>query len=356
MTLYRGCVLDTPVAGELRTELDGGLLVRDGAIVARGPFAELRATCDDDVVDLTGGLVLPGFVDTHVHYPQVRAIGGLGMPLLDWPHECALPEECRAGDAGYARTVAAEFVDGLARAGTTSALVFGSHFAPAVDALFTEADRVGLRVTSGLVVSDRLLPGALLTTPDRALAEGRALADRWHGVRRSRYAVTPRFSLSCSAELPDSCAELLAAVDGALFTSHVNENLAEVAAVGELHGGYVDSYDRAGPAGPRRARARRHPTDGELALLGPRGTAVAHSRRPTRPWAAGCSRCAAPGGRGAGVAGFRRGRRHRFLAAQGGAAGLLRPAAARCRRRAVDPGGPAAPGHRGRGRRAGPGR
>ncbi|MFC7575282.1 amidohydrolase family protein [Klenkia terrae] len=169
MTLYRGSFLDTPVAGELRTELDGGLLVRDGVVVARGV---VHAPAGEEVVDLTGGLVLPGFVDTHVHYPQVRAIGGLGMPLLDWLERCALPEECRLADVGYARTVAAEFVDGLARAGTTSALVFGSHFAPAVDALFTEADRVGLRVTSGLVVSDRLLPEALLTTPERALAEG----------------------------------------------------------------------------------------------------------------------------------------------------------------------------------------
>ncbi|MCW2584473.1 MAG: guaD [Klenkia sp.] len=277
MTVYRGTFLDTPVAGELRVELDGGVRVRDGAVVARGPFVEV-ATADDDVVDLSGGLVLPGFVDTHVHYPQVRAIGGLGMPLLDWLEQCALPEECRLADLDYARTVAAEFVDGLARAGTTSALVFGSHFAPAVDALFTEADRVGLRVTTGLVVSDRLLPGALLTTPERALAEGRALAERWHGVRRSRYAVTPRFSLSCSAELLESCADLLASVDGAFFTSHVNENPAEVATVAELFGGsYVDTYDKPGLLGPRAVLAHDvHPTDGELDVLGLRGTAVAH--------------------------------------------------------------------------------
>ena len=276
MTVYRGTFLDTPAAGELRVELDGGVRVRDGAIVARGPFAELSG--DDEVVDLRGGLVLPGFVDTHVHFPQVRAIGGLGMPLLDWLERCALPEECRLADLDYARTVAAEFVDGLARAGTTSALVFGSHFAPAVDALFTEADRVGLRVTSGLVVSDRLLPEALLTTPDRALAEGRELAGRWHGVRRSRYAVTPRFSLSCTTEMLDSCADLLASVDGAFFTSHVNENPAEVAAVAELFGGsYVDTYDKPGLLGTRSVLAHDvHPTDGELDVLALRGTAVAH--------------------------------------------------------------------------------
>ncbi|SDN89386.1 guanine deaminase [Klenkia soli] len=272
MTLYRGTFLDTPVAGELRA-LDGVLQVEDGAVVARGPVEDFPAAD----VDLRGGLVLPGFIDTHVHYPQVRAIGGLGRPLLDWLDECALPEECRLADVAYAQQVAVEFVDGLARAGTTSALVFGSHFAPAVDALFTEADRVGLRVTSGLVVSDRLLPEALWTTPSRALEEGRALAQRWHGVRRSRYAVTPRFSLSCSAELLESCAELLGELDGAYFTSHVNENLAEVAAVAQLHGGYVDSYDERKLLGPRSVLAHDvHPTDDELDVLGMRGTAVAH--------------------------------------------------------------------------------
>jgi len=272
VTLYRGTFLDTPVAGALRA-LDGVLQVEDGVVVARGPAEDFPAAD----VDLRGGVVLPGLVDTHVHFPQVRAIGGLGMPLLDWLDECALPEEARLAAPDYAASVAAEFVDGLARAGTTTALVFGSHFAQAVDALFTEAARVGLRVTSGLVVSDRLLPPELLTSPERALDEGRALAERWHGVGRARYAVTPRFSLSCSTSMLESCASVLEAVPGAFFTSHVNENLAEVAAVADLHGGYVDSYDRFGLLGPASVLAHDvHPTDAELAVLGSRGTAVAH--------------------------------------------------------------------------------
>ena len=188
VTLFRGTFIDTPQSPfrghHLRAEADAALLVRDGVIAARGPADELlREHPDDEVVDLREGLVLPGFVDTHVHYPQVRAIGGLGMPLLDWLERCALPEEARLADTAYAAGVAADFVDGLARAGTTTALVFGSHFATAVDALFTEADRVGLRVTSGLVLSDRILREDLFTDPDRAYAEGRALADKWHGRR-----------------------------------------------------------------------------------------------------------------------------------------------------------------------------
>ena len=100
MTLYHARILDTPddpfTGGGLRADDDGGLLVVDGAIVERGSFAQLRARHPaETVVDLTDGVLLPGFVDTHVHFPQMRAIGGLGMPLLDWLERCALPEEAR---------------------------------------------------------------------------------------------------------------------------------------------------------------------------------------------------------------------------------------------------------------------
>lgn len=283
MTIFRGTFLDTPddpfTGGGLRV-LDGALLVSEGEILARGALAELRRDHPaHDVVDLGGGLVLPGFVDTHVHFPQVRVIGGLGMPLLDWLDHCALPEEARMAEPAYAGEVAAEFVRGLVSAGTTSALVFGAHFAPAVDALFAEAGRAGVRVTSGLVVSDRELRPDLLTTPDRACAESMALADRWHRRGRSRYAVTPRFSLSASDALLAACGEVLSAVPGALFTSHLNENACEIARVAELCGGghYVGTYDRHGLLGPGSVLAHNvHPTDVELKILAERRAAVAH--------------------------------------------------------------------------------
>ena len=202
--------------------------------MARG-LTPPRRPPGETYVDLREGLVLPGFIDTHVHFPQVRAIGGLGMPLLDWLEKRALPEEARLADATYAAAVAADFVSGLARAGTTTALVFGSHFAAAVDALFTEASRVGLRVTCGLVLSDRILREDLLTTPDRAYDEGLELAKRWHGSR-TRYAVTPRFSLSCSDALMASAGALLADVPDLWFTSHLNENVEEIEGVRQLFG------------------------------------------------------------------------------------------------------------------------
>ena len=285
MTLFRGSFLDTPVSpfagGTLRSESDGGVCVRDGVIVERGAFDAVRAhRSGDDVVDLSGGLVLPGFVDTHVHFPQVRMIGALGMPLLDWLERSALPEEARLSDDDYARAVAGEFLGGLAAAGTTTALVFGAHFASAVDILFAEAAERGLRITSGLVVSDRILRPDLLTTAKAAYDEGRTLAERWHGVGRTRFAVIPRFSLSCSEALLDSCAALLGEIEGAWFTSHVNENLAEIASVGQLFEGcedYLATYHRHGLVGSRSVYAHNvHATSGELDVLAAMGASVAH--------------------------------------------------------------------------------
>ncbi|MDQ4096502.1 MAG: guanine deaminase, partial [Actinomycetota bacterium] len=284
MTLYRSTVLDTPrspfTGGALRADQDGGILVAGGQISARGPFTELSAQHpEEEVVDLRGGVLLPGFVDTHVHFPQVRVIGGLGMPLLDWLAHCALPEEARLADLAVARDVAREFVNGLVDAGTTTALVFGSHFVSAVETMFETARDCGLRVTTGLVVSDRGLPPALLTTPERAYEEARALAERWHGRGRLRYAVTPRFSFSASDALLESCAATVKETSGVWFTSHVNENLAEIAEVARLFDGsdYVGTYDRHGLVGRRCVLAHNvHPTDAELVLLASQDASVAH--------------------------------------------------------------------------------
>ncbi len=290
MTLYRATVVDTPgnpFAGDpgaaLAADQDGGVLVRDGIIIARGTYRSLRAEYPaEPVVELSGGLLLPGFVDTHVHYPQIRAIGGLGMPLLDWLERCALPEESRLADPAYAAVVAREFLDGLVSSGTTTALVFGSHFAPAVDILFAQAQARGLNVTAGLVLSDRVLREDLLCTPERALAESRELIERWHGKGSVRYAVTPRFSLSASDEILSVCADLVqdAAGGDVWFTSHVNENLAEVSAVASLFPGsdhYLGTYHRHGLVNRRSVFAHNvHAGDDELALMSEAGAWVAH--------------------------------------------------------------------------------
>ncbi len=286
MTLFRGTIIDTPTdpftgepAAALAVDQEGGIVVRDGIIAARGSFAVLRAEHPDEPVeDLRGGLLLPGFVDTHVHYPQLRAIGGLGLPLLDWLDRCALPEESRLADRAYAQAVATEFVDGLAACGTTTALVFGAHFAPAVDALFQAAQRTGLNVTAGLVLSDRGLRPELLQTPVAALADSQALLKRWHRRGRLRYVVTPRFALSTSQEMLEVCRELLS--DDVWFTSHLNENLFEIGAVAKCFPAaahYLDAYHQHGLVTTQSVYAHNvHPTAPELALLADAGAWVAH--------------------------------------------------------------------------------
>ena len=284
MTIYAGTIVDTPGdpfvgdAGDALAEV-GALLVREGVICARGSFGALQAEYPGEaVVRLEEGMLVPGFIDTHVHFPQIRAIGGLGMPLLDWLERCALPEESKLADRAYAREVAGEFLDGLLASGTTSALVFGSHFAAAMDELFTAAGERGLNITSGLVLSDRILRPDLLQSPERALADSADLIRRWHGRGRLRYAVTPRFSLSASDAMLDVCAQLQG--EGVWFTSHVNENVAEVATVAGLFPGarhYLDTYRRHGLVNKRSVFAHNvHPDDAELDVLAEHGAFVSH--------------------------------------------------------------------------------
>ncbi|MBC9955657.1 guanine deaminase [Yimella sp. cx-51] len=284
MTIYRATALDTPDSpfdgAALRAGADVGLRVIDGVITHRATAGELfRQFPGEQVVDLREGVLLPGFVDTHVHFPQLRVIGALGMPLLDWLDRAALPEELQMADEHQARMVARGFLRGLREAGTTTALVFGSHFASAMEVLFTEAHASRLRIVSGLVVSDRILPEGLLTTPELAYEQSVDLAHKWHGVDRLRYAVTPRFSLSAGEEMLAACGRVMQEFDDLYFTSHLNENKREIEEVEELFGGlnYTQSYDAHGLLGGRSVLAHDvHPKDEELTLMAQRRTSVAH--------------------------------------------------------------------------------
>src|SRR4051794_14764290 len=288
-TIVRAQILHTPrdpfaVGGAaLEAFSDGGLAYDErGRILATGPFAEVRAAHPGAaVLDQADALLLPGLVDLHVHYPQIAVIGAMGMTLLEWLATRALPEEARLADTAYAADVARAFVRGLARNGTTAALVFGSHFSAAQEALFAEAERSGLRIASGLVVSDRNLLAELHTSPEDAYAQSRALMDRWHGRGRLRYAVTPRFSLSCTDAMMEACGALVAdGAPGVLFTSHLNENPAEIQAVAELFPwsrDYLDTYERFGLVGRASVFAHDvHVSDDELGQLARADASIAH--------------------------------------------------------------------------------
>ncbi len=284
--IVRATILHTPRSpfrepNALECFTDGALLLADGVIQAAGDYASVRTAHPlAPVHDLRGSVVLPGFIDTHVHFPQLRIIGGLGCGLLDWLNRYALPEEVRMGEPDYARAVAGEFVEALASHGTTTALVFGSHFHDATAMLFEAARARGLRIVSGLVLSDRLLPEPLRTTAAGAYQQSRALIERFHGRDGLRYAVTPRFAMSASEAMLEVCQALMRDFPEVGFQTHLNENKQEIADVLRAFPGaphYLSAYDRFGLVGPRSVFAHNvHPTEIELERLAGAGSAVAH--------------------------------------------------------------------------------
>lgn len=259
---------------------DGALVVEDGRVAACGDFVPLRARYPEAPVrDLRGGVLLPGLVNAHIHYPQARALGGIGYSLLDWLEHVTLPEELKFRHPSYARAVAQEFLHSLASHGTTTALVFGAHFAGATAELLEQAQAAGLRIVSGLVLADRnLLPG-LYQTPEDAYCESAALIRRFHDVGRLLYAVTPRFALSASEAMLEVCASLLAENPGVRFQTHMNESVEEIESVAKLFPGaddYLAVYERFGLAQRRSVFAHNvHPAHGELERLAACGSAVA---------------------------------------------------------------------------------
>ncbi len=265
----------------LESYADGGLLLRDGRVGACGEYGAIHAAHPDVVTtDLRGGFLLPGFVDTHIHFPQLRVLGGLGRQLLDWLEHVALPEEARMGEAAYACETARAFVNALASHGTTTALVFGAHFAGATAELFEAGEKAGLRIVSGMVLSDRRLRPELHQLPEDAYRESSDLIRRFHRKGRLLYAVTPRFALSASEAMLEVCQTLLRENAGVRFQTHLNENRQEIAEVARAFpwaSDYLNVYERFQLGGRGAVMAHNvHPTDSEVERLAGSGTAIAH--------------------------------------------------------------------------------
>lgn len=230
---------------------DGLLLIEDGCIAACGPAGDLLQTLGPDVTVTAhpDALLLPGFVDTHLHYPQTDVIASSGRQLLDWLNDYVFPAERRFADAAHAAEVAEFFLDELLRNGTTTALVFGTVHKASVDVFFEAARARRLRMIAGKVLMDRHCPDFLRDTCESGERDSRALIERWHGTDRLHYAITPRFAPTSTPEQLASAGRLAREFPDVFIHSHVAENRDEIAWARELFPdarSYLDVYDRVG--------------------------------------------------------------------------------------------------------------
>ncbi len=230
---------------------DGLLLVENGKVLRTGAAADLLPSLGAQwtVVDYGGKLLVPGFIDCHVHYPQTDMIASYGEQLLEWLERYTFPTERRFSSAEHAREVADFFLSELFRNGTTTALVLGTVHAESVNALFSAAEQRNARMLAGKVLMDRNAPDYLCDTPRSAYEDSKSLIERWHGKGRQSYAITPRFAPTSTDAQLEQAGRLAREYPDTYVHTHVAENRSEVAWVAELFPwsrSYLDVYDRFG--------------------------------------------------------------------------------------------------------------
>ncbi|HZX23684.1 MAG TPA: guanine deaminase [Woeseiaceae bacterium] len=264
---------------------DGLLVTEDGKVARVGPAEPLLAQLGDQggdpasVTDYSGCLLTPGFIDCHVHYPQIDMVASYGEQLLQWLERYTYPTERRYADRAFADRVAGDFLDLMLAHGTTSALIFPTVHAASVDALFEAALARRLRVACGKVLMDRNCPDYLRDTAESGYAESRELLERWHGTQRLEYAITPRFAPTSSPEQLALAGRLAGEFPEAFVHTHLAESREEVAWVAELFQGrrsYLDVYRAAGLLRERAVFAHcLHLEDEDYPLMAASGGAIA---------------------------------------------------------------------------------
>jgi len=225
-------------------------------------------------------LILPGFIDCHVHYPQAQIIGAYGEQLLDWLEKYTFVAEQQFADVAHARAVAEIFLDECLRNGTTTMASFCTVHAHSVDAFFEAAGLRGMRTIAGKCLMDRNAPEALRDTAQSGYDESKALIERWHGKGRASYAITPRFAPTSTPSQMELAGALWKEHPGTYLQTHVSENRDEVEYARKVYPerhGYLDIYEHYGQLGPRAVYGHGiWLNDAEIARMHETGTAIAH--------------------------------------------------------------------------------
>ena len=264
-------------------ESDGLVVIEGGHITQAGPAAELLSALSNDAEVINYGadhIIMPGFIDCHVHYPQTQIIGAYGKQLIDWLNKYTFIAEQQFADKAHAKEVAKVFLQECLKAGTTTSSVFCTVYPQSVDAFFEASEALNMRMIAGKVLMDRNAPKALLDTPQQGYDESKALIDRWHNKGRQMYSVTPRFAPTSSPEQMEMTGQLWQENPGTFLQSHVAENKGEIEWVKALYPdckGYLDVYDKYQQLGPRAIYGHGvWLSESEWQRCHETGTAIAH--------------------------------------------------------------------------------
>lgn len=224
---------------------DGALLVEGGVIKAVGDYATVAAQKSADTLetDHRPHLILPGFIDTHIHFPQSQVVASYAAELLDWLNDYTFIEEQKYADEQFGEHIAERFIDELLRHGTTTVVAYGSVHPQSVDAFFRASERLNMRNIAGKVMMDRNAPAALCDTAQSSYADSKALIARWHGKGRLDYAITPRFAITSTPAQLEAAQALVREHPECYVQTHLSENHAEIEFTCSL---YPDAPDYTG--------------------------------------------------------------------------------------------------------------
>jgi guanine deaminase len=253
----------------------GGKIVEVGeaaAVIARHPGAEVETYARH--------LIMAGFVDSHVHYPQIDIIASYGEQLLAWLEKYTFPAESRFGDRGHADQAANRYLDECLRNGITTASVYCTVHVASVDAFCTAAQARGFCMAAGKVMMDCNTRDDLRDTAETGYEQSKALIARWHGVGRLTYVVTPRFAVTSSPAQLEAAGVLWCEHPTTLMQTHLSENLNEIEWVKQLHPGppdYLGIYEKYGLLGPGSNFGHAlHLAEREIARLRDTGSGISH--------------------------------------------------------------------------------